>query len=140
MRVITDAIKWFLYITTGILFVCAINFAIEDGVAIPKNTLWQILLSGFLTSVVTVIFQPEETDGGKVACIKLLLHYVSLCLVMISCGIWFGWMKFNLPGILMMVISVAVVYLFASLFYYIIDIRQADAINKMLKDKYSEEE
>ena len=59
---------------------------------------------------------------------------------MIVSGCLFGWMNFNLAGVLGMMIDVAVVYLIAFLTYWLIDLKQAEDINKKLREKYKEEE
>ena len=140
MKKLFEFIKWFFYITTCVLFVCAANIQISGSETISAITLWQILLSGFLTALVTVILRPGEQDGGHIALIKIIVHYFVLCGVMIGCGYWFGWMGLNLNGILMMAVSVAVVYLMVFLAGYGLDKKQADEINKKLKGKYSDKE
>ncbi len=138
MKRLYDFIKWFLYITTGILFICALNMAIQGDADIPAATLWQILLSGLLTAAVTAFFHPEE-EGRLPAVLNIFLHFLALCGVMLLCGRWFGWLKFDLPGIVMMVLSVAGVYLLSFLAYYIIDVRQAEQINRKLQERYGDE-
>lgn len=140
MRILSDAVKWFMYITTGILIVVAINVAVVGEQTISVNTLWNILLSGFLTTVVTMLLYPREENRKSTVFIKCFLHYLALCIVMVICGKWFGWINLNLAGILLMAVSVAVVYGLAFLSYYIVDVRQADEINRRLKEKYSDEE
>ncbi|MBQ7775681.1 MAG: DUF3021 family protein [Lachnospiraceae bacterium] len=137
MRVLSDAIKWFLYITTGVVIVTAIIFTLVGMEEIPTNTLWKILLSGFLTTIVTVLFKPDE-EGIRPG--SFLLHYIALCAVMSVCGICFGWISFSLAGILFMAVAVAVVYLISFAAYMLVDRKQAEEINKLLKEKYSEEE
>ena len=138
MRTLKDFVKWFLYITMGILIVCAVNFQLADVESLSKETLWQILLSGFLTSGVTVLLYPRESMNKIPFWIKLVVHYVALCIVMILCGHWFGWLDFDLGGIVMMAVSVAVVYGITFLIYYLIDLKQADEINRRLEEKYGE--
>lgn len=140
MSVLKKFVKWFLYITTGILIVTCIIFALYDADALPKNTLWHILLSGFLTTGVTVLFCPEETGSKWRTSVGVILHYISLCVVMVVCGNWFGWIRFDLPGIALMFGAVAVVYLISFITYYIVDMKQAEAINQRLKEKYGDEE
>lgn len=140
MNRISEYIKWFLYITTGILIVCAANLEIMGEETIQVDMLWQILLSGLLTTLVTVLLFIQECNRKAEVCLKCILHYVALCVIMVLCGNWFGWMKLDLGGIVMMVVSVAVVYLFAFLAYYLIDMRQAVQINQKLKEKYGDEE
>lgn len=134
-----NGIKWFLYITTGVLIVTAIIFTLIGMETIPTDTLWKVLLSGFLTTVVTMLFYPKEEGAKKTILISYILHYIMLCIVMIICGSWFGWIIFGLQGILLMAGAVAVVYLISFSAYMIVDRKQADEINKRLKEKYSEE-
>ncbi|MBR1693696.1 MAG: DUF3021 family protein [Lachnospiraceae bacterium] len=139
MNVLKNFIKWFLYITTGILIVCAVVFMLYDMEALPKNTLWHILLSGFLTALVTTVFASKESAGKAEAIIRYLLHYASMCVIMIVCGHWFGWLNLDFGGIMMMVVSVLVVYVLVLGSHYIIDVKQADEINRKLKEKYKNE-
>lgn len=140
MRVLKDFVKWFLYITMGILIVCAVNFQLADAESIPKETLWQILLSGFLTTGITVLLYPRNGSNKSTFWVEILAHYLALCIIMILCGYWFGWLDFDLGGIVMMVVSVAAVYGITFLIYYLIDLKQADEINQKLKEKYGERE
>lgn len=139
MKKLYDIIKWFLYITTGILLICALNMTVQGDVDIPAVTLWQILLSGLFTAAVTAFFHPEE-ERKLPAALNIFLHFLTLCGIMLLCGRWFGWIKFDLPGIVMMVLSVAGVYLLSFLAYYIIDVRQAELINRKLRERYGDEE
>lgn len=136
MSILKKFVKWFLYITIAILIVTSIIFTIDGTECLPKATLWQILLSGFLTTLVTLIFSLEE----KSSIFRHILHYAVLSAVMIVCGNWFGWLNLSVAGIGMMLISVAVVYLIAFGVYYIVDMRQAEKINQKLKEKYGDEE
>ena len=140
MKRVSEFVKWFFYITTCVLFICAANIQLSGGDVISANTLWQIMLSGFVTSLVTVFFRPSEWDGGRAGIIKIVIHYFALCAVMILFGCWFGWMDFDLHGIIMMVISVAVVYFLVYFASYWLDKKQADEINRKLKGKYRDEE
>lgn len=140
MRILGDGIKWFLYITTGILIVVAVNYTIAGEETMSVSTLWNILLSGLLTTVVTMLLYPREANGKSTVYLKCFLHYLALCVVMSFCGKWFGWIDFNPVGILLMSVSVAVVYVLTFLSYYIVDVRQAEEINRRLKEKYSDEE
>lgn len=140
MKKVSEFLKWFFYITTCVLFVCAANVLLSGGDVIPASMLWQIMLSGFVTSLVTVVFRPAVWDGGRVFVIKIVIHYFALCAVMILFGCWFGWMSLNIQGIIMMMISVAVVYFLVYFAAYWLDRKQADEINRKLKRKYSEDD
>ena len=140
MKKILEFIKWFFYITTSVVFICAANLTISGGNTIFVNTLWQILLCGFLTALVTVLLRPGAKDGGKIMILKIIIHYIILCVVMIICGHWFGWMVFSFADIVMMLVSVAVVYLIVFSAGFWLDLKRADEINQRLKEKYSDKE
>lgn len=139
MKVFKDFVKWFLYITMGILIVCAVNFQLADVGSLPKETLWQILLSGFLTSGITALLYPRAGMNKCMFWVRIGIHYLALCIIMILCGHWFGWLDFDFGGIMMMVLSVAAVYVLTFVIYYLIDLKRADEINQKLKERYGEE-
>ena len=136
MKRLSEYVKWYLYITTGILIVCTICFVISGEDTIPVATLWEILLSGFLTTLSTVLVHRVECKKIGTAVIKYLLHYILVCLIMAVCGSRFGWIPPNPAGIFVMVGYVAVVYVFSFCVHYIIDLGQARKINRRLKEKY----
>ncbi|MDE6387557.1 MAG: DUF3021 domain-containing protein [Lachnospiraceae bacterium] len=140
MRWFGNFVKWFLYITTGILIVCGINYKLAGIEMITVNIFWMILFSGFVTTLATVLLLPKEKDGRIKSYIKFALHYIALCVIMIPLGVWFDWIKFNLTGIVTMMIDVGGVCLSSMFVYYIIDCKQADEINRMLKKKYGDSE
>lgn len=131
-------IRWFIAITTGVLMICAVDFLIFHEGDLPGTTLWDILLSSFVTTVVTSVFWGiKEVKEGASEIVAIVMHYICLCIVMIVFGAKFGWMELNLSGILMMVLSVAAVYVFSFVVNYILDSQQADMMNQKLKEKYS---
>ena len=140
MKSIGEFIKWFVYITIGIFLVCAISFTLEGEVAIPVSTFWKILLESLVATVVTVLLQPKEDDETGKTWIKFVLHYLVLCVIMFCFGGWFGWIPFSVRGGLIMSVDVAIVYALCTAIYYLIDVRQAKGINKVLQEKYGEEE
>ena len=133
MKFLKSFVSFFSTITTGILIVCAVNFFLSGGAEIPGKTLFQILLSGFATALVTAVFYYREIKTHKQFFVVIILHYVLLCGIMIGLGVWFGWMDFDLGGIIMMLVSVAVVYALTMLMNYIVAKKDADEINKMLE-------
>lgn len=137
-RFVYELIKWFFCITPAIVFVYAVNTEIAGDVSIPADALWKILLSGFLTASTTVLLAPREGDKKFVLLFRGIMHYAALNAVMIGCGCLFGWMQLNASGILMMLLSVAGVYLVAFFVYYLINVVQADEINQKLKEKYDD--
>ena len=140
MKSIGEFIKWFIYITIGIFLVCAISFTLEGATEMPVSTFWKILLESLVATVVTVLLQPKEDDGTGKTWIKFALHYLSLCIIMCCFGIWFGWIHFSVVGIFIMALDVAIVYALCTTVYYLVDVRQAKGINKVLREKYGEKD
>lgn len=120
--------------------VCAANLLISGVDFVSSDMLWQIMLSGLFTSAVTVLLGPDDLDSVRISVIKIIVHYFVLCGVMFACGCWFGWMELNIVGVVMMMISVAVVYLLVFLAGYWLNRKQADEINQRLKGKYRDQE
>ncbi len=139
MKKIGEYVKWYVYITTSILMVEALIFGMYGAEKLPGETLWQIMVSGLVTTLLTVamVYVDTKTVAGGV--FKYLGHYAALCAVMIVLGGRFGWINLNVRGILLMMGAVAAVYVLAFGTYYIIDLRSAKQINRRLKEKYGEE-
>lgn len=139
MRTFSNFVKWFLYITTGIMVICGMNYTLAGVETVTVDIFWKILFCGFATTLVTMLLLPKEEDGKVKSYIKFALHYIMLCVIMVPLGAWFGWVDFDWTGVAIMMINVGGVYLAAFLAYYIIDCRQADEINKVLKEKYGDD-
>lgn len=139
MKKIREYVKWYFYITTSILMVTAVIFGLYGAKSLPGATLWQIMLSGLLTTLITVLIVCIDCKSMLGNIVKYFCHYLALCAVMIPLGIWFGWLHMNVSGIIMMLVSVAAVYLLVIGAYYIVDLKAARKMNQRLKEKYGEE-
>lgn len=132
--------EWFMFITTGILIICTIDFTLfSKDAMIPKATLSYILLSSFLTSVITAAFSLLEPVKKSSRIICFILHLACMEGAMIGCGIWFGWIDFAFD-VLQMCLSVAGVYAFVVTGYYIQDKHYANQLNQSLKRRYQDGE
>lgn len=140
MKTLGNFIKWFLYITVGILIVCGISYKMAGDETVTVDVFWMILLSAFVTAFATVLILPKEEDGRIKSGIKYGLLYIVLCIIMVFFGERFDWVELNLVGVVGMVIRVGLVYLLVFMANHIIDIKQASDINKMLQEEYGEEE
>ncbi len=140
MKTLSNFIKWFFYITVGILVVCGAGYASAGVETVAVDVFGKILLSAFITTLITLIFRPKEDDEKKRFGVKMVVHYLILYVTMCFMGGWFGWIEMNLVGILVMAIYVGLVYILAFTTHYIIDVKQAGEINKRLQEKYGDEE
>ena len=137
MNFIKDILKFFTFITTGMVILFIIILLIQGDDGIYLSTLIEIPCAALVTSVLTVLLYPSEVRSKAVYLVRVLLHYLALCVVMVVCGILFGWIDFNVQGILLMVISVAAIYGFTFGVAYLTSKNDADALNRALKEKQS---
>lgn len=137
MRFIIDLVKYFTYITTGIVLVIIIISLLQGSDGISTTALIQIPCAALVTSLVTVLFYPNETKTKKESHLKTFIHYVVLCGVMITLGAAFKWINLNFSGILIMVITTAAVYAFTFAVSYLSSKQEADELNSALKRKQS---
>lgn len=137
-------LKWFLYIIPGVMVVCGIGYMLSGVETIKVNVLWKILFSAFVTALVTAGMQigllQAEDDKKVNPYFKLIIHYIVLCAIMSFLGAWFGWVDFNIYGVLAMALYVGAVYFLTCAAYYIIDVKQADIINKKLREKFGDKD
>ena len=132
------ALPLFVQITTGILIICAINYSVWGNGELPANILWQIVLSGAVTAVITEIVMslPEPENKKKRFVLYTALHYVVYCIVMSVIGMLFDWVSKTVLGVLLMCLSVAAVYAFTMAVTYFTSKRDADDLTKLIRSKY----
>lgn len=135
MKFITELLKYFVYITTGILFVFITMLLIEGSDSISIQKLIQIPCAAFVTALVTVIIYSKEAVMKKEFYIRIAIHYLLLCVIMVILGSAFEWIKIDLAGIMIMVISTAAIYAFTFAGAYLSSKSEAEKLNKALKSK-----
>ena len=137
MKYITEIIRYFTFITTGIVILFIVLMLIKGNDCILLSTLIKIPCAALATSIVTVILYPTETQSKKEYILKVLLHYLVLCIVMTIFGVLAEWISFNFIGIMIMVISTAAVYIFTYTITFLCSKNDADELNMALKNKRS---
>lgn len=138
MKRLSAFVKYFTFITTGVLIVNAVVYSAYNITIIDSDNLWKILSAGAVTALVTVAFYTDSTGEREIAPITMLCHYGVMCVIMIIMGTMFGWMKLDALGIFVMCITVAAVYGFTYLMSYLTGKRDADEINKALLKRKGE--
>ncbi len=142
MKFIKSLLSFFCTITTAIVFIININFLTVDYTIISKHIMLHILLASFTTALVTAIFfsfAEKYSHHLFPGIVGTILHFLSLCAVMFVFGVlWFGWFELSFEGILSMVISVAIVYVIVYGVSYILMKREADELNRALKERTKE--
>ncbi len=135
MKFIKSFLSFFCTITTAIVFVMQLNLLTAEDPVISASVFWQILFSGFITAVVTVLGYSFNYRTKVQAVIATILHYIVLCAVMIGLGVWFDWLEFNADGVISMSISVAIVYALVFVISYIQMKKEADELNQALRER-----
>ena len=134
MKFITDLLRYFVSITTGIvlIFIAVLFVSGIDGISL--KILCEIPLMGLITAIVTAIIHHNESYG-KQFIIKILLHYLIIVLIMSIFGILFGWVSANISGVLDMIVTTAGVYVFTYTVTFLLSKKEADELNSALKRK-----
>ena len=135
MKFITDLIRYFVYITTGILFVFIVILLIEDSGSISTKTLIQIPCAGLVTALVTVIIYSREAVMKKEFYFRIAIHYLLLCVIMTIFGTAFEWVRLDLAGVMTIVIATAAIYAFTFAGAYLSSKSEAEKLNMALKNK-----
>ena len=136
MKFIKGFLNFFTVITSCILLMVAISHTLGDYTGISENILWDIILSGAVTALVTAAIYSIDFKSQKQFVIMTLVHYLLLCIVMVFLGTNFGWITFDFRGILMMAVDVALVYIMVFVITYLVYKKEADQLNEALEKKY----
>ncbi len=119
-------------VTTGVLLAAAIycSFFYSDGM-FSRHLLWELLLVSFLTSLGTLFYTDTlDKKSMKIACV---LHYLLNNVIVVGCGIWFGWIDVeNWLQIIGMVVLVALVFVVVSILSWKKAEKEADLMNERL--------
>ncbi|MDE6593376.1 MAG: DUF3021 domain-containing protein [Oscillospiraceae bacterium] len=138
MKFFSYLVKYFTYITTGIVFVFIAILLIGDHDGLSREELIQIPCAGFATALVTTVLLVGKWEFPVAFGFRIALHYLMMLAMMIVIGILFEWIEFDLAGIITMVIATAAVYIFTFAVTYISVKNEADELNSALKKKRSE--
>ena len=135
MRFIKTFVNYFATLTTAILIVCALNIQLTGYESLDKLILWQIIFAGAVTALVTAVFFLKDIKSMKQYIIVSVIHYFCLCAIMIFFGMQFGWIGKDMLSCTLMAVMVAAVYAMTFLMNYILQKKEADEINKALKER-----
>ena len=138
-NILTRFLKLFCSISTAVVLLCAIGYSIiPASQQANTNTLWDILFSSLLTSLITMICLGGNIRRPWEFLIRSAIHYTLLCVTMYFFGVKFHWIPASVPGALTMMGYVAAVYLFTYLMNRISDIFGTNKVNQALSEKYKD--
>lgn len=127
----------FTKVTTSILLGAAAycSFFFYDGM-FSRHLLWELLLVSFLTSL-GVLFYTDDLNKKSMRLV-CILHYLFNNVVVVGCGLWFGWIDAKNPlQIIGMVVLVAVIFSVVSVLSWKKAASEAEQMNERLV-KYQE--
>jgi len=140
MKRLKSMAEFFEKITTGILFVTAIYIPAFYGwdEALHVKILWQILLLSVvctLGSIIMPLGEEKEVSRNSML-IRHSLYYIYINVVVLALGYLFGWFSFQNAGqVFGMLLAIAFVYIAVALVCYWIQLREAEKINRKLKER-----
>ncbi len=135
LKILKTFLSFFTTITTAILIIVSIDTGLNDYTSIPQNCHLRIIIAGFVTAAVTTAVFSFEIKTRKQYLIITAVHYVLLCGIMVGLGISFGWIDPAVLGIFIMCLYVAGVYGIVSAVMYVLEKKEADELNRALRER-----
>ncbi|MBD5445666.1 MAG: DUF3021 domain-containing protein [Lachnospiraceae bacterium] len=134
MKKLENLLFTFVCVTSCVVFGTAVYITIFWSQAtLLVDILWQMLSVSFLTSL-GVCFYPKKEVSAKSILIHHILYYIYVNVVVLGCGIWFGWFYAdNLPMVLGMLILIALVFILVSIAIWNRAKKMAFLMNERLK-------
>lgn len=141
MRRLKDMLFVYVCVTTCVLFVTALYITIFwPQVTLGVEILWQILFVSFLCSIANSIY-PQREVRKKTMIFLYIMRYVVTNGIVLGYGIWFGWFYANdLPMVLAMILSIAVIFALVSVIAWRRGKQQAALMNERLQVYQRKEE
>ena len=114
-----ETVKGYVFCICMCDYLCAfcdrsVHYNIFSGAVFGVEIFWQILAVSFLCSIAN-FFYPQQEASKKTMMLLRIGHYILTNVIVLGCGIWFGWFYAdNLPMVLVMVFAIAVVFVVVS--------------------------
>ena len=124
----------FVCVTTCVVFGTAAYIELFlDNPVLDVDVLWQILLVSFLCSLCTAVYQDEMSR--KLQKILVFVHYLAINIIVLGCGVWFGWFRpENLSEVVGMLLVIALVFLIVSAVMWRVEKQMAAQMNERLRE------
>lgn len=131
----------FACVTTCVVFATAIFITLFwENASLGTEILWQILFVSFLCSL-GQFFYPDKVTSKKLSACFFFLHYLTVNIIVLGCGIWFEWFYLeNLTMVLGMLVLIALTFLLVTVIVWKRTAYMAEIMNERLKEYQMEEE
>lgn len=132
-------ITHFFIISTGVLFIISLSNLLFDGNEPLKPELpWQILLTGLLTALPSLLFSFKKEPTKKQFQLRVAIHFIVIETIVMTEGILFEWYEDFISALVLFFVILAV-YIFVWVYSYFMNIHLARDINAALK-RFNEDE
>lgn len=102
--------------------------------SIPYVTLWQIVIVGVVCGTGSELILGVNEVSPLEGKIRLAVHYVFINLAVLICGYKFGWYELGFWGVMLMLLTSAVVYAFTFWLGFYSSRKTADKLTKKLEE------
>ncbi|MDO4544737.1 MAG: DUF3021 family protein [Bacillota bacterium] len=135
-EIIRSMLQMYGIIVTGILAALLLdNLAVGYPLVLDSTNVAQIFLLALLGTLPTFIFYSSRELSKKALMIRSLIHIIVLEVLMLGAMYLMRWFDpGNLRLIVMIAVSVLVIYLIVRFVQWFIDKKDADEINRRLKE------
>ena len=141
MKFLKSLIFYVATITTCTLLACSTWITVDvlsEGKTLQEPVfsailLWQVLIAGAVCGLATALLLTGEAQTRKEVFLRFGTHYVVINAIILGCGALFGWYTVTPVGVLMMMLTVALVYVAVATMSYLRDKSIADKINERLE-------
>lgn len=124
-------INHFLIITVGVLFFTSLLDLILGNTVIKVEFQFQIIFTGFICALPTLLFYFRNEPTKKQFFIRVLIHFILITAIVMIVGKYFCWYSDVIEGLLVFAIVVGV-YLLAWRYTIFMNMNEAKKINEAL--------
>lgn len=141
MKRLKDLFFTFANVTTYVVAGTAIYISIfQHDADLGADILLQILFVSFTTSL-GIFLYPQREVCKKEIILRIFIHYIYVNVIVLWCGLWFGWYDINSMAMIMgMLATIAIVFGSVSFVCWKKAEKESLLINERLKEYQGEKD
>ncbi len=132
-------LHYFVDITTAVIIAAAVYLTFS-GQQMGNAILWQILFSGFITSLPTAVLLCFDPKSGRISAILWGIHFLLIFFITLMLLKMFGWCRITPLSVSLTFAAVVFIYVFTCIVHYLVARKHTAWMNQQLKKRYSNEE
>ncbi|MDD6810603.1 MAG: DUF3021 family protein [Lachnospiraceae bacterium] len=133
---IKEMLYTFSYVTTGVVFATAFFLTVfKPDTYVSINLLWQILGISLVCVFGNLLYPVNKELSKKQMCIRMILHYLYINLIVLECGYYFDWFFIgNLKMVFCMIVLIAIIFVVVSFVMWNNGRKTSRQLNEQLKE------